>query len=1508
MRKNVFSALFLVCALGVTLREASATEPRSFSMTLTVGGDYARTLVFGMDPAGSHGFDAGLDQELSPAGPAGTPARFVGSDTVTRLATDIRRTTDLGHVWVLVLQKDSGKTMTLAWTDPDAAFLSGMGLVLVTPGGTEVDMKALTGMGITASGTYRIILGAGGNDAPVARDDHVYTVPGGATPASIVLPVLANDSDTPGDALSVTSVANPSPASGDVEIADFGAALRYTPGPGFVGAHTFYYTVTDDHLMSLTDTATVTVEVRDQLGASVWHPVSVPAAGSFPLSVTLACPESLSGLRWVQSLPDLGGEWIVDEASLTAAGATLTQVDRQVVVDFGAVVPPGPQTVSYDVYTPAGVSGAGLLSGVIEYQSEPGGAWQEVSLPQTSVALRLPTFSVVDAQTDEGNDGTSNLTVTVHLNEICTEEVTVQYATADGSATVADNDYSFASGILVFDPGMTKQTFTVPVHGDTAYEADENFGVTLSNPVNAEVLRGTGTATIRNDDREPPPGMPDWEAPAGLLNTMTVHGVVLDGEAFVTADGSMLAAFKDDAIRGVAQIFTGPKERRQFQLSVGSNAANEDGLNLKVYDAGSDTVLDITETFDFTADATLGMIFAPVQFTTDNGGGTLPAISVADVSVAEGDAGQSAMEFTVQLDREGASPVTVSYSTVDGTAKVGGQDYDAAGGQLILDPGETTATVTVYVNGDTRLELDETFTVELATPINATLADAVATGTILNDDPVPTISIDGVTAAEGDSGQTVFEFPVTLSQPSPAVVTVTYSTSDSSATAAGADYTPVTDTLSFNPGETDKAVNVAVHGDTALEADETFMVVLSSPANAVLGTAEAWGTILNDDEGGGGGGKPDWAPPSGLLNTMTVHAVVSLADGTYVEAAESMLAVFQGDAIRGVATIFDGPAAKMQFQLSVGSNLATESGLTLRVYDAATDRVYDVNEELVFVSDSTLGQIFAPQEFTADSGSVLPPAISVDDVTVSEGNSGQTLFRFTVRLDKASTQTITVDYATADGSATVAGNVYIPSGGQITFEPGETEHTLDVQVRGDLLVESDETFMLTLAAPVNAQLGDAEGVGTISNDDEGLPEAPPWSPPAGYLNTMTVHVSVRLPARDYVSAPGSLLAAFHGLEIRGVASIFDGPGGEMQFQLSVGSNFASESGFILKVYDAATGMVYDLDGTFDFAADATLGGIAAPDPVDAVEPLLGTWLFELDVTNGSEDRLGFGFRQGADDGIDQYDTTASDRGDGAGSALIREGQALVVENHAFDPQNPPEYSGWVLEIVADEALPTHVEWDAARAAEIGGGLMLIEMEPGPGREAPPPDGRFVAGGIRVDMTEETGITVPAGQTMYFRIVFGAVDQALSIAQGWNLVALPVEPRDNTPADVFDGNRRSERTVGPAWAFDSARARYYRAATVSALNGFWVYSEEASVINVAGFPVSDRNFPLRGAHTWHLLGVAQARPLDDSSRGTIPAYGWGPDQHAYVPIPQGGALDSGHAYWFYSASPAVLNPE
>jgi hypothetical protein len=222
--------------------------------------------------------------------------------------------------------------------------------------------------------------------------------------------------------------------------------------------------------------------------------------------------------------------------------------------------------------------------------------------------------------------------------------------------------------------------------------------------------------------------------------------------------------------------------------------------------------------------------------------GDAPSLTVKDVTVTEGDSGTKNAVFTVTLSATSADPVSVDYATVDGSAKAPG-DYAAASGTLTFAPGELSKRVTIAVAGDTLDEPHETYSVELSNPAGATIADGRGAGTILDNDPEVSISVDDVARAEANGPA---NFTVSLSKQSGKVVTVAYATADDSAL-AGDDYGARSGTLVFLAGDTSKSVTVPLVDDEVAEGDESFAVTLASSVNAPLADAVGVGTILDDD-------------------------------------------------------------------------------------------------------------------------------------------------------------------------------------------------------------------------------------------------------------------------------------------------------------------------------------------------------------------------------------------------------------------------------------------------------------------------------------------------------------------------------------------------------------------------------------------------------------------------------------------------------------------------------------
>jgi hypothetical protein len=227
-----------------------------------------------------------------------------------------------------------------------------------------------------------------------------------------------------------------------------------------------------------------------------------------------------------------------------------------------------------------------------------------------------------------------------------------------------------------------------------------------------------------------------------------------------------------------------------------------------------------------------------------------PVVSVLNgyAEVMEGNSGTTPLGFTVTLSAPYDAAITVSFTTQDGSATRADGDYQAASGTATIPAGAVAKTFTVNVNGDRKVEADETFLVTLTSAPGAYIPDGGrASGIILDDEP--RVSVSDVTRSEGRKGKTtLFTFMVTLSSAYDQPVTMSFRTANGTAKTSDNDYVARSGTLTFAPGQTTKTITIEVKGDSKREANETFYLDLFGlSGNAQFTKNRGIGTILNDD-------------------------------------------------------------------------------------------------------------------------------------------------------------------------------------------------------------------------------------------------------------------------------------------------------------------------------------------------------------------------------------------------------------------------------------------------------------------------------------------------------------------------------------------------------------------------------------------------------------------------------------------------------------------------------------
>ena len=419
------------------------------------------------------------------------------------------------------------------------------------------------------------------------------------------------------------------------------------------------------------------------------------------------------------------------------------------------------------------------------------------------------------------------------------------------------------------------------------------------------------------------------------------------------------------------------------------------------------------------------------------------------------------LEFVVTATGMGAgnTSATVDYATEDRTATAG-DDYDPVSGTLTFTAERAEQVVAVSVVDDAVDEPDETLVLVLTDAANAMIGTAFAVGVIVDDDPIPELRISDGSASEGET----IGFVVTLSGSTARTVTVDYATSDGAAT-ADADYRPAAGTLTFEPGEVARTVEVGVIDDAIHEPAEWFELALTDARNARLPRAPGRGTIRDNDalltitgaSAGEASGRLEFVVTATGMGAGNTSATVD-----YATEDRTATAGDDYDPVSGTLT-FTAERAEQVVAVSVVDDAVDEPDetLVLVLTDAANAMIGTASAVGVIVDDDPI------------------PELRISDGSASEGET----IGFVVTLSGSTARTVTVDYATTDGSAT-AGADYGSVSERLTFAPGESSATVSVDLVDDEMYEPDETFVARLSSPVNAVIVTGEATGTILDNDE----------------------------------------------------------------------------------------------------------------------------------------------------------------------------------------------------------------------------------------------------------------------------------------------------------------------------------------------------------------------------------------------------------------------------------------
>jgi len=487
----------------------------------------------------------------------------------------------------------------------------------------------------------------------------------------------------------------------------------------------------------------------------------------------------------------------------------------------------------------------------------------------------------------------------------------------------------------------------------------------------------------------------------------------------------------------------------------------------KLYEGWRDFSMTITS-----ADgATIRTATAKPQIAEDD---PEPVMSAASVTVQEGGSGTHHVPLPITLTGNWREPTAVHWSLGNGS--------EPMGGNVVFLPGETQKFGDIVYVGNEKPESDRGIDIRLAS--HGAKEDPQTNRFLIVDDDSPGVSISDVAVKEGDSGTSIATFIVKLDVPGVKPTTVSYATADAGAS-ANADYLPASGSITFAPAQTEQTIAVTINSDTAHEGNETFVVNLTGVTYGQLLRATAAGTILDDDG----------ATPAVFVDDASIRET-GYSDSTYLR-FRVRLSAASGLPVTVDYASSPRSATAMTDYVSVAGTLTFAPGQTEQLIEVRVpgDDSPEPDETLqVLLSNphnATIGRAAATGTIIDEDGDSLP-RLSVNDVGLIERNQGTSVVTFTVLLSSASTTPVTASYATIDGTATHPSD-YLPTGGELRFEPGETSKTISVIVNGDTLAEADEDFIVVLSNATGALIANQAGRCVISNDD-GVPSTPRGRP------------------------------------------------------------------------------------------------------------------------------------------------------------------------------------------------------------------------------------------------------------------------------------------------------------------------------------------------------------------------------------------------------------------------------
>jgi subtilisin-like proprotein convertase family protein len=857
-------------------------------------------------------------------------------------------------------------------------------------------------------------------------------------------------------------------------------AVQYTTSDGTAVAGVDYTTTSGTLLFAKgSSTGTITVPILD----------NAAVLGNLVFNLTLS-NASLGNL-----IKNAGQGIIVDTENVPAATIgdfTVQEGGADALVPVYLSADPGANTVTIHYSTSDGTAVSGKdytgVSGTLTFQA--GQTVQYIDVPVLNdelndgnenfsinlsnpvnavLAKPLSTVTIVESNGIGISIGNTSVqeggmaTFTAYLNAASNQTITVHYATADGTATSLENDYTSTSGTLTFAPGVTTQTFTVATTNNGAIEGNENFLVNLSSPAGASILQGQGVGTIMDVNTLPEIGVSDTIVAQPLTGTTTATFTItlsFQSQSTVTVDYT--------TADGTATTADGDYNKKSGTLTFAPGQTTKT-VNVVV---NSDTNVEGNENFFLNlSKPSNGMIVKSQGNAIIVNGNAAPVLNFPSVFTVSESAGNAVIP--VYLSTPLNQTITVDYSTANGTATANnGEDYTTTKGTLTFAPYQVVATISVPIVSDTLGEPNENFFVNFKNPVGATLAQTQTTVNILDDDV--RVTVGNAMVRKSSTSQVTVNVPFYLDSPSATDVTVTYSTSPDTAV-DGTDYIGVSNaTLIIPAGQLSANAAITIPSNSTFEGNVDFFVTASKTKP---------GSIV------GSTGKVT------LVDPNTAGPTLSLSDANVLEGKSETFTLFLSkptnkDISVNYSTI-DGTAVAGTDYTGVTNGTVTipagQSGVTFTIPTLTNNANTNNTKFTVQISNPTNGAAIARSTGTGlivDSKGDQPSAF-INDIVAQDATSGTASYSFTVSLSAPSVTNVSVDYTTVDGTA-IAGTDYTKASGTLTIAKGQSSGTITVSVNGTAVVEPNKFFTLQLSNPIGVSLFNSTAVATILNDGDNI--------------------------------------------------------------------------------------------------------------------------------------------------------------------------------------------------------------------------------------------------------------------------------------------------------------------------------------------------------------------------------------------------------------------------------------